>query len=359
MTDNDPIASPPAVEAFIARWKGIDGTERANYQLFLTDLCRLLDLPEPEPAREDEDGNVYVFERRVRIQQPDGTVRLGFIDLYRRVTFVLEAKQSGKEIDSKGWDKAMIKAYAQADKYVRALPPDEGRPPFIVVVDVGRSMELYSEFSRSGGTYVPYPDPSHHRIRLGDLRRPEIQERLRNLWVDPDRLDASKHAARVTREVTGEIAKLAKSLEQEGYAADRVAHFLKRCLFTMFSEDVELLPKGSFTALLERLQKNPEVFPDAMRSLWETMNTGGYEGQLMHRIARFNGGLFQHVNPIPLNAQQIGLLIQSGKADWRFVEPAIFGTLLERALDRSRAPQARCPLHPARLRRTPGPADDC
>jgi len=333
MPDHEAIATPETIEAFIARWKGVDGTERANYQLFLTDLCRLLDLPEPEPAREDEDGNVYVFERRVRIQQPDGTVRLGYIDLYRRVTFVLEAKQSGKDLDTKGWDKAMIKAYAQADKYVRALPPEEGRPPFIVVVDVGRSMELYSEFSRSGGTYVPYPDPSHHRIRLEDLRRPEIQQRLRNLWVDPDRLDASKHAARVTREVTGEIAKLARSLEQEGYAADRVAHFLKRCLFTMFSEDVELLPKGSFTALLERLQKHPEVFPDAMRSLWETMNTGGYEGQLMHRLARFNGGLFQNVDPIPLNAKQIGLLIQSGKADWRFVEPAIFGTLLERALD--------------------------
>ncbi len=333
MMDHEPAVPRASVEAFITRWEGAGGTERANYQLFLTELCRLLELPEPEPARDDTGENAYVFERKVHIRQPDGTVSLGYIDLYRRMAFVLEAKQSGKELDSKGWDKAMLKAHAQADKYVRALPPDEGRPPFIVVVDVGRSMELYSEFSRSGGTYVPYPDPSHHRIRLEDLRRTEIQARLRNLWVDPDRLDASKHAARVTREVSAEIAKLAKSLEQDGYAVDRVAHFLKRCLFTMFAEDVELLPKSSFTALLERLQKNPEVFPDAMRSLWETMNAGGYEGQLMQKIPRFNGGLFQNVDPIPLNAEQIGLLIKGGKADWRFVEPAIFGTLLERALD--------------------------
>ncbi|WP_017942551.1 MULTISPECIES: DNA methyltransferase [unclassified Thioalkalivibrio] len=328
-----PLAAPEQVEAFIERWRDTGGSERANYQLFLTELCKLLELPHPDPASDDTADNAYVFERRVTIRNPDGSENRGYIDLYRRGCFVLEAKQTGKGLHTQGWDKAMLAAQNQADQYVRALPEDEGRPPFIVVTDVGRSLELYSEFSRSGGTYVPYPDPSRHRIRLEDLRDPEIQQRLRHLWLVPDQLDASKHAARVTREVSARLAELAKSLEQHGFDVERVAHFLKRCLFTMFSEDVELLPKGSFTALLERLQQNPEHFPDAMRSLWETMNTGGYEGQLMHKVQRFNGGLFQNIDPIPLNADQIGLLIQAGKADWRFVEPAIFGTLLERALD--------------------------
>ncbi|WP_018174293.1 DNA methyltransferase [Thioalkalivibrio sp. ALJ9] len=328
-----PIAPPEQVEAFLDRWRDTGGSERANYQLFLTELCALLDLPQPDPASDDTADNAYVFERRVTIRNPDGSENRGYIDLYRRGCFVLEAKQTGKGLHTQGWDKAMLAAQNQADQYVRALPEDEGRPPFIVVTDVGRSLELYAEFSRSGGTYVPYPDPSRHRIRLEDLRDPEIQQRLHHLWLAPDQLDASKHAARVTREVSARLAELAKSLEQHGFDVERVAHFLKRCLFTMFSEDVELLPKGSFTALLERLQQNPEHFPDAMRSLWETMNTGGYEGQLMHKVQRFNGGLFQNIDPIPLNADQIGLLIQAGKADWRFVEPAIFGTLLERALD--------------------------
>ncbi|WP_018951355.1 DNA methyltransferase [Thioalkalivibrio sp. AKL12] len=328
-----PLAAPEQVEAFIERWRDTGGSERANYQLFLTELCKLLDLPHPDPASDDTADNAYVFERRVTIRNPDGSENRGYIDLYRRGCFVLEAKQTGKGLHTQGWDKAMLAAQNQADQYVRALPQDEGRPPFIVVTDVGRSLELYSEFSRSGGTYVPYPDPSRHRIRLEDLRDPEIQQRLHHLWLAPDQLDASKHAARVTREVSARLAELAKSLEQHGFDVERVAHFLKRCLFTMFSEDVELLPKGSFTALLERLQQDPEHFPDAMHSLWETMNTGGYEGQLMHKVQRFNGGLFQNIDPIPLNADQIGLLIQAGKADWRFVEPAIFGTLLERALD--------------------------
>ena len=38
------------IEAFIERWRDTGGKERANYQLFLTELCQLLDLPGPEPA---------------------------------------------------------------------------------------------------------------------------------------------------------------------------------------------------------------------------------------------------------------------------------------------------------------------
>ena len=333
MIGANPEIDETQVNAFISRWRDSGGTERANYQLFLTELCALLDLPQPDPASNDTADNAYVFERRVTIRKPDGSENRGYIDLYRRGCFVLEAKQTGKDLNTEGWDKSMLAAQKQADDYVRALPNDEGRPPFILVTDVGRSLELYSEFSRSGGTYVPYPDPSRYRIRLEDLRYSDIQQRLRLLWTDPDKLDTSKQAAFVTRKVSARLAELAKSLEEQGYEVERVAHFLKRCLFTMFCEDVELLPKGSFTTLLERLQQNPEHFPDAMHSLWETMNTGGYEGQLMQKLQRFNGGLFQGIDPIPLNAKQIGMLIQSAKADWRFVEPAIFGTLLERALD--------------------------
>lgn len=325
--------SPQAIDDFISRWSNTGGTEKANYQLFLGELITLLSLPTPDPAGDDNELNEYVFERRVDIDKPDGTSTRGFIDLYRRGCFVCEAKQSGKTLDSSGWDKAMLAAQNQADQYVRALPQSEGRPPFIVVTDVGRSIELYAEFTRSGGTYVPFPDPGHHRIRLEDLRDPEIRERLIHLWTDPDRLDPSKHAARVTRDVSRRLATLARSLEQSGYAVDRVAHFLKRCLFTMFAEDVELLPRESFTTLLEKLKDNPEHFSAALADLWRTMNEGGFNGALMEKIPRFNGGLFKDIDPIALTRDQIKLLIEAAKADWRFVEPAIFGTLLERALD--------------------------
>lgn len=327
------VATPEAVETFIARWKDTTGTEKANYQLFLSELCALLALPTPDPASKDNIENAYTFERRVDIQNPDGSENRGFIDLYKRGAFVLEAKQTGKGLETKGWDKAMQAAYNQADQYVRALPANEGRPPFIVVTDVGRTLALYSEFSRSGGTYVPFPDPRNYRIKLEDLRQPEVQQRLKALWEAPDTLDPSQYAARVTREVSATLAQLAKALEADGYEVDRVAHFLKRCLFTMFSEDVELLPKNSFTDFLTRMKETPEHFADAIGSLWESMNSGGFSGVLTAKVMRFNGGLFKGIDPIPLTPAQIQLLIDAAKADWRFVEPAIFGTLLERALD--------------------------
>ena len=299
--------------------------------------CILLGLPHPDPGEVDKSQNAYVFERFIASPRVDGNTDNRYIDLYRRDCFVLEGKQTGKELASRSHQNAINAAVAQAERYIRGLPKEEvehGRPPFIVVVDVGNAIYIYSEFTRTGGNYVPFPDPRHYEIKLDDLHKPEVQHRLRQLWLEPDRLDPSKHAAKVTREVSTRLAELAKSLERSGYDAERAASFLKRCLFTMFAEDVELLPKSSFHDLLVDVKdRNPDAFPHALKGLWETMNAGGYSERLMQTIKRFNGGLFKNIDPIPLNVHQIQLLIDASKADWRFVEPAIFGTLLERALD--------------------------
>lgn len=337
MVSLEAVASPSDVEDFLKRWKNNTGSERSNFQSFMRDLCDLLGLPRPEPGDGDSGQNAYVFERFIAPQRADSTTEKRYIDLYRRDCFVLEGKQTGKELASRSHQNAINAAVSQAERYVRGLPQDEvehGRPPFVVVVDVGNAIYTYSEFTRTGGNYVAFPDPRHHEIRLDDLHRPEVQDRLRRLWLDPESLDPSKHAARVTRQVSTTLANLAKSLEQSGFAVERVANFLKRCLFTMFAEDVELLPRSSFQDLLVEVKdRNPAAFPQAVKALWDNMNTGGYDPRLMQDIKRFNGGLFKGIDPIPLTAEQIQLLIDAAKADWRFVEPAIFGTLLERALD--------------------------
>lgn len=75
-----------AVEDFIARWQGrVGGQERANYALFLTELCDLLQVPRPEPTRPDDAENAYVFERSVTFQNGDGSTSVGRIDLYKRM----------------------------------------------------------------------------------------------------------------------------------------------------------------------------------------------------------------------------------------------------------------------------------
>jgi hypothetical protein len=321
------------LDNFLARWQKAGGTERANYQLFLTELCSLLGLPLPEPAGDETRDNAYVFERRVVINQPDGSSNNGFIDLYKRGSFVLEAKQTGKTLDSSGWDKAMLKAHNQADQYARALPAEEGRPPFILVVDVGRNIELYAEFSRSGATYTPYPDSRSHRIRLEDLRKEDVRERLSAVWLDPLSLDPARRSAKVTREIADQLAKLAKSLEAAGHSPQLVSSFLMRALFTMFAEDVGLLPERGFTELLQRLKNKPDTFAPMLEHLWRTMNSGGFSPILESTLLKFNGGLFAEASAISLDRDQMELLLKASEADWRYVEPAIFGTLLERALN--------------------------
>ncbi len=328
-----PNATDPAtVEAFIARWAAASGSERANYQLFIGELCDLLALPKPEPAQADAAENAYGFERNVVFRHGDGGQSVGFIDCYRRGAFVLEAKKL-RVGGARGFDDAMLRARAQAEGYARALPADEGRPPFLVVVDVGNVIELYAEFSRSGATYTPFPDPRSHRIALADLRREEIRARLAALWLAPESLDPSRVAARVTREIAAHLAEVAKSLEGVGHAPETVAGFLTRCLFSMFAEDVALIPKGSFSELLKSLKDDPGQFVPLVGALWREMDTGGFSVVLRRTLPQFNGKLFKQPEVLPLSKAQIALLIEAAHADWTQVEPAIFGTLLERALD--------------------------
>jgi hypothetical protein len=322
------------VEAFITRWQSAGGSERANYQLFITELCELLGLPKPEPAVAEATGNAYVFERRVNFRHGDGSSSNGYIDCYRRACFILEAKQTRmSESLGRVFDDALLRARGQAENYARALPADEGRPPFLVVVDVGNVIELYAEFSRSGATYVPFPDPRSHRIRLADLRDEAVRARLAAVWLDPLSLDPTRHAARVTREIAGHLAALAKLLEEAGHAPETVAGFLTRCLFSMFAEDVGLIPKGSFTELLKGLVDDTAQFVPLVGALWKEMDSGGFSVVLRKTLPRFNGKLFKQPEVLALTREQIGMLLEASKADWTQVEPAIFGTLLERALD--------------------------
>lgn len=113
------------IDSFIQRWRAVTGSERANYQLFITGLCELLELPPPEPAHEDTRDNAYVFERRVAFAHGDGSTSNGFIDCYRRGAFVLEAKKVKAGPHTRGFDDALMRARTQAEGYARALPAAE------------------------------------------------------------------------------------------------------------------------------------------------------------------------------------------------------------------------------------------
>lgn len=343
---------------FIDRWSARrGGAERANYQMFLTELCEALELPRPDPASDDNRSNDYVFERGVKRRESEGAASTTRIDLYKRGCFILEAKQSrASQRDDGGaqpsffkpedgaslasaegkWDTLMRNARRQAEDYVFRLPPDHPAPPFILVCDVGYVFEVYADFSGSGRAYTHFPDRKGFRIKLEDLRNPDIAARLRTIWTDPHALDPSKKSAQVTRQIAERLAAVSRRLERN-HPAEEVAQFLMRCIFTMFAEDVDLLPRGEFTRLLQECLDGPDSFAPLLRDLWKRMDDPDYDNRFFSgfkiHLRYFNGGLFHDARAFPMTKEEIGELLSASRHDWRYVEPAIFGTLVEQALD--------------------------
>ena len=318
------------IETFLTTWQDSQGNERANYQTFFVDLCDALGVDRPPPK-----GNVaddpYCFDKDIRVYHPSGKVTAGYIDFYKADCFLVEAKQgsdrSGKGTAKRGtatYQKAMEKAFVQAIAYTRNLP---NKPPFVLTCDIGWGFQLWTGFNGDYGGYAARQD-----IDLAALQQADTFDLFVDIFTNPEKRNPEKIAAQVTREVASDLAALTKTLEGQ-HDPEAVALFLMRCIFTMFAEDVGLLKEQIFTQALEsRWVETPKQFKPEVEALWRAMNEGtdfGFHGTLL----RFNGGLFHEPTAFPLSTAQLEVMLAAAKRDWQNVEPAIFGTLLERALD--------------------------
>src|SRR5258706_12705808 len=209
--------------------------------MFLIGLCRVLAVPEPDAKCGATDLDNYVFEADAILTDEEGHPHIGKIDLFRRGSFILEAKQGSTKGAKKvgtarrgtpGWNVAMTAAAGQAFGYARTF---EEPPPFVIVADLGYCFDLYACFDGTGA-YRAFPNAQKSRRYLADLAK--HADDLRTIWLDPYSLDPRRRSERVTREVAERLADLAKDLESAGHAPDLVSKFLLRCVFTMFAEDI-------------------------------------------------------------------------------------------------------------------------
>jgi hypothetical protein len=375
------------IDTLLKKWVGKElAGERAEYQQFLTELMQALDVPTPG------DGGVavedYRFEAPVRSEAVYGGKGTKRIDLYKRGSFILEAKQSREDpgapsaptpdepaetlydlfgtpigvAPAKGaprrrYDKLMEDARIQAQRYALALPENHPTPPFLIVADVGRSFELYFDWSGSGRGYRPFPDERGYRIVLADLASEatiagverSAADTLRAIWTDPASIDPRTRAAKVTRDIATLLSRVATQLE-EGEQKERKANavglstrieetsaFLMRTLFCMFAEDVGLLPKDSFkTFLADAEGRSDQFWRRGLEDLWGRMNdpqeVNRYWSQGDAVVRYFNGNLFSGARVFDLPPEAKNILRIAADQDWRAVEPAIFGTLLEQVL---------------------------
>lgn len=297
---------------FVAKWSKVDLTERAASQEHFIDLCRLLG--QPTPAEHDATGAEYTFEKGVAVTggaSKGAKGQRGFADVWWRGKFAWEYKRKDKY-------RNLDEAYRQLCQYREALE----NPPLLIVSDITRT-EIHTNFT---GTAKQV-----HVVALTELAEPRGLDLFRRVFTDPESFRPAVTPEVVTEEVARQIGKLAQALRDRGHDPHAAAHFLMKCMFCLFAEDVGLLPGSIFERLVRQWKAQPAKLVEGMTDLFGRMRTGGAFG--VEEIAYFNGALFDASPALELTEDEIEILLAAAHQNWASVEPAIFGTLFERSLD--------------------------
>ncbi|HYE63528.1 MAG TPA: DNA methyltransferase [Phycisphaerales bacterium] len=303
---------------FVSKWSRVNLPERAASQEHFIDLCRLLG--QPTPAEHDATGAEYAFEKGVEVAggaSKGAKGDRGFADVWWKGKFGWEYKRKDKY-------KTLDDAYRQLLQYREALES----PPLLIVSDIART-EIHTNFTATRKEV--------HTVALADMDRPEALALLRRAFTDPESFRPKVTAQKVTEEVAKHLGTLAQALRDRGHDPHTTAHFLMKCMFCLFAEDVRLLPKDLFKTLLQKCHHHPKQLTPRLTELFGKMRTGGAFGT--EDIAWFNGGLFDEEPALELTETEIGLLLVAAGQEWGSVEPAIFGTLFERSLDPAKRSQ--------------------
>jgi hypothetical protein len=310
------------------------GKETSGYQAHFEDLCRMLG--QPTPIEADPSGaDFFCYQKRVvkdaELFDADAPAaneptERGFADVWKKGCFAWEYKGKKKNLDE---------AYKQLLRYRESLL----NPPLLVVCDFDR----YIVKTNFNGTVQVV-----HEFTNDQLGDPKILDLLRHVFTDPDYLRPQRTTARITEELAEQIAAVARSLQgresveledafsrRELQVAQkknlRIARFLNRIVFCFFAEDTGLLPKNLFSEIAKVGLESKQEFTESLEQLFRVMAKGGMFGN--RKIRHFNGHLFEDATVFELTDDEIRLLADAAESDWQFIQPAIMGTLFERALD--------------------------
>ena len=291
-------------QEFVSRWKDTDFSEQQGAQSFFNDLCGLVGHATPTAVGDKE---VFTFEKQV----PGG----GKADVYFDGHFVWEFKSHDNQLDQ---------AITQAVSYARHLK----NPPLIVVSSF-ETIRIETNFQ--GMELI------RHDIALSDLVQADNIELFRKVFHNPYALRPDRSVDDVTKETAELFSRIVADMEGDTEDQEALARHLNRIIFCLYAEDSGLLPEGLFTSILYENRERPDQSNKSIADLFEKMAGGGTFGA--HQIAYFNGDLFRADTPIALNSVAMQRLGDAVKDNWRSIEPSIFGTLFERALDASKRAQ--------------------
>ncbi len=290
-------------QQFIATYSDAGFGERQGSQSFFNDLCELVG-----HLKTTEFGNpsVFTFEKRV----PGG-----FADAYFEEHFGWEFK---------GSDDQLAGAFNQLLRYQVYL-----KTPPLLIVSSFRTIRIQTNF--------PGMETVLHEIPVAELDQPEQLNKLRNAFFAPGEFRPNRSVETVTGETADLFQSIVADMERRNEDPERLARYLNQLVFCLYAEDAGLLPDGLFTHIVRQQLRRPDLFNQAVVDLFARMAGGGLFGA--DEIPHFNGDLFNTVDTVELSTTALQRLVEACDKNWRNIEPSIFGTLFERALDASKRSQ--------------------
>ena len=295
---------PITPQEFVARWRDAGFGERQGAQSFFNDLCGLVGHATPAAYGDPE---AFTFEKSV----PGGSA-----DAYFEEHFGWEFKGKDAQLDG---------AFDQLLRYQVHL-----KTPPLLIVSSFETIRVQTNF--------PGMETARYDLDIGEFERPERRELLRDVFFAPHRFrERLRSVDAVTRETASLFQSIVVDMEAQNEEPERLARYLNQLVFCLYSEDAGLLPEGLFARIVAQHYRDPATFDAAIRSLFTLMATGGHAGA--DQIAHFNGDLFSVVDTVELSTVALQRLGEACERNWRDIEPSIFGTLFERALDASKRAQ--------------------
>ncbi len=291
---------------FISKWAGSEFGEKQAAQTWFLDLLHLVGHPDPI---EYDDRDNFTFEKPV----PGG-----FADAYLADHFGWEFK--GREAD-------LPDAFNQLLRYQVYL-----RTPPLLIVSSFQMIRIQTNF--------PGKETVVHEIPISELDQPQQLRKLRNIFFNPAAFEPERTVEQVTRETAQLFGDIVRDMENSDVDSNRLARFLNQIVFCLYIEDTDeigLLPKGLFTDIAKQHFRSPGGFDQVVRGLFATMKDGGFFGQ--YQIPQFNGDLFNELDTVELSGVALFQLMEAADKNWRNIEPSIFGTLFEGALDATKRAQ--------------------
>ena len=295
------------IEEFVLYVKdNLTGDEKGQAQLFCDRLFRAFG----HKGIMEADGNL-----EVRVKEAE-TEKTKFIDCLwspkGKDGVLIEMKRKNiKNLESH---------FPQARDYwinlvaSRDIGPGCRKPRYIVVCNFDKFI-IYDEFNKVDEVTIDELPERYTCLSFLEGATPLFQNNTESI---------SKEAAHLIGEL---YQHLTIDLGEEKTVAQ---HFILQCVLALFSEDMDILPKGFFTQLIQDCLDGTIDPYDAISGLFNQMASDKpARGGRFKDIPYFNGGLFKDIQIVLPDRKCLEVLKEVADKDWTKVNPSIFGALFE------------------------------